>query len=308
MIHINDLQIEQSENTAISIGNFDGMHTGHINLIKELRDRATKENLKSVIFSFYPHPKFIVTGKDIDLILTREEKISVIENMGIDLYVEYPFDKDFAETTPKYFIEEILAKKMKCKVLIIGEGYRFGKGQQGDINFIKEISKRLDIKVVVVPHEIYKSEKLSSTNIRNLILKGDMQEVAKILHTPYFIKSSVIEGNKLGRTIGFPTANISIDSIKILPPNGVYITKTKICKTKKEYKSITNIGFKPTVQGNEKTVETFLLNFENDIYSDDIIVYFYERIRDEKKFNSLDELKEQIAKDVVQAKKIIYKT
>jgi len=301
MIHIETSNIEQSENTAISIGNFDGMHLGHMNLIKKLKEYATPQNLKTVVFSFYPHPRVVLKNEDIRQIFTRQEKKFVIEKQGIDIYIEYPFDVEFAKTSPINFLEDILVKKMKCKVLIIGEDYRFGRQKLGDVDFIKEVAKKLDIEVIVVSHNVYNGSKISSTDIRNCIAEGDVAEAQKMLHSPYFVAGTVITGNKLGRELGFPTANLSLDENKILPPNGVYITTTEICETKQQYNSVTNIGFKPTVNGTQKTVETFLLDFQGDLYTKNIIIYFYERIRAEQKFGSLDLLKSQIAKDVLTA-------
>lgn len=302
MIHIDNTNIDQFNNTAVTIGNFDGMHLGHMALIDKLKEYSNKKDLKSVIFSFYPHPKYVLTGIDVDHILSRDEKLFLLDSMNIDIFIEYPFNLEFAQTSPKYFIEEILVKKLKCKILIIGEDYKFGNSRLGNINFIKEIANKLNIEVVIVPHYMHNNKKVSSTNIRQFISEGNILEAEKILNRNFFIKGTVIKGKQLGRTIGFPTANILPNKNKVLPPFGAYITKTIITKTNDTYESITNIGVNPTVNGKIKIVETFLFNFDGDLYGKDILVCFLKRLRDEKKFSSLDELKKQIKQDVSIAK------
>lgn len=302
MIYIDNTDIEQYNNTVVTIGNFDGIHLGHMALIDKLKECANKNNLKSVIFSFYPHPKYVVTGFDVQHIFSRNEKFFILDNLNIDVFIEYPFNLEFAQTSPKYFIEQILVKKLKCKMLIVGEDYRFGNSKLGDINFIKKIANKLNIGVIVVPHYMYDNKKVSSTNIRKLISEGNIYGAEKILNRNFFIKGTVIKGKQLGRTIGFPTANILPNKNKILPPFGAYITKTMISKTNDTYESITNIGVNPTVDGKIKIVETFLFNFEGNLYGKDIIVCFLIRLRGEKKFRTLGELKKQIEKDVNIAK------
>lgn len=302
MIHIDNIYIEQHESTAVTIGNFDGIHLGHFSLVEEVKKQATLKGLKSIIFSFYPHPKTIITGKPIKHILLPEEKLFILKEMSVNTFIEYPFNKEFAKYEPEYFIKEILVKKLKCKVLVVGEDYKLGRKQSGNISNIKQIARKFNIEVIVIKHKLYKNKKISSSNIRNLILKGKLSEVNQMLSKAFFIKGRVNKGNQIGRTIGFPTANIFPHASKILPPNGVYITKTNVIETNEQYYSITNIGISPTVNGIHNKIETFLFNFNGNLYNKDIIVSFYEYIRREKKFNSLEELKEQIKKDIYLAK------
>ena len=300
MLHIFDENIVQNTNTAITLGNFDGLHLGHQKLIYELKKISKLENLTSALFSFYPHPVTVLKDIPIRSILSREEKINLLKSIGIDIFVEYPFNKKFASVEPEDFVKSILCNKMRCKVLIVGKGYKFGAGQKGTCSFLEQLGKKYGIQVIVTKVVNDFDMKISSSSIRQHIHEKNFQQAETLLSRPYFVSGNIQHGKKIGRTIGFPTANILPSSYKLLPPNGVYITRTH-CKGT-TYNSITNIGTNPTVNGINKTVETYLFDFDDEIYGEFVKVDFYSWIRDEQKFENVDMLKERLNLDVLQAK------
>ena len=300
MEHITDNQIEQKTGTAVTLGNFDGMHLGHRELVRITKERAKEKGLKSVVFTFWPHPMFLLKNKPHSaLILSPAEKKFVMEQMGIDLYVEYPFTLDFAALSPERFANELIFDKMNCKVLVVGQDYRFGKQQKGDYKLLKELGEKRGVEVIFVPPVTYDGERVSSTRIRQRLLDRDIETANRLLHTPYFILGQVAQGKKLGRTIGFPTVNIVADPVKLFPPNGVYATRTLY--QGKLYYGVTNVGLNPTVNGTYKTVETYLHNFNQVVYGQTIQTYFFQWIRDEQKFPNVEALRQQLDRDAQSA-------
>ena len=296
MIHITDTNINLESNSVVTLGNFDGVHIGHKKLIDEI-NLPENEGLTKVLFSFYPHPITIIKNIEIKTILARVEKYNLIKDMGFDVFVEYPFSLDFSNLSKEEFIKNILIDKLKCKILVIGDGYKFGKDKSGDAKYLKEIGEKHDIKTIIVKHCMNSSEKVSSSAIRDFILKGEIEKANFLLGRNYFIEGIVVRGRELGRTIGFPTINIIPEHEKLLPPNGVYKTIT----SHEKYginQSITNIGVKPTVSGEYKTIETNIFNFNENLYDEKVKIEFLRFIRPEKKFDNIDELKEQIKNDI----------
>ncbi len=296
MEHIKGLSIEQNRPTAVTLGNFDGVHMGHRRLIQLTKEYAEKENLKSVVFTFWPHPMFIFQNKEHSaLIMAPEEKKYAMEQMGIDLYIEYPFTKEFASMSPEDFANDLIFDKMNCKVLVVGENYHFGHRHAGDYKLLMELGKKRGVKVIYVPSVMYGEERVSSTRIRNCLVERDIDMANRLLTVPYYILGTVAQGKKLGRTIGFPTINIVAEPIKLFPPNGVYATKTVY--NGKSYFGVTNVGLNPTVNGQYKTVETYLFDFHEVVYGESIKTYFFQWIRDEQKFPNVEALKEQLKRD-----------
>lgn len=282
--------------SAITLGNFDGIHLGHRKLINTVKQYAQKEHISSVVCSFLPHPKLVFkTENNFALILTPEEKKERIKNMGVDMYIDFPFDINFASIAPKDFAEKILFKNLKTQVIVVGENYTFGYKKLGTPEMLKEIGKKYDVKVISIPSVIVDGERVSSTYIRKLLDNTKLKEANKLLCEPYSIIGTVIEGKKLGRKLGFPTINILANPVKLFPVNGVYATKT--IYNNFIYNSITNIGYNPTVNGKIKTVETNVFNFNKFVYGEKVEVQFLEFIRPEMKFDSVDKLKEQISLD-----------
>jgi len=295
MEYLNSKNIYQSVPTAITLGNFDGMHLGHKALIDKTKEMAEKHGLKSIIFSFYPHPMFLFGNrKNLSLILSDEEKLKQIEDMGIDMYVEYPFDKEFASTEPEEFAR-IIFEDMKCKVLVIGYDYHFGKGAKGNYDLLKAVGEKFDAEVIMIkPVELYGS-KVSSTRIREALSANDIILANDLLGYPFYVFGRVGKGKSIGRTINFPTANIIPQDNKLFPEDGVYASKTEI--DGKIYMSMTNVGTNPTVNGNTRTVETNVFDFSGDLYNKEIKTYFFDYIRGEIRFSSVEELSKRLIVD-----------
>jgi riboflavin biosynthesis protein ribF len=220
--------------------------------------------------------------------------------MGIDIYIEYPFDMNFAAMDPEDFAVKLIFEKLKCQVLVVGEDYRFGKGAAGNYEMLKRLGAERGIKVIGVPKVLHGDERVSSSRIRRCLLEKNLEEANQMLTVPYFILGTVKEGKKLGRTIGFPTVNIEAHPLKLFPPNGVYATKTLY--KGKYYYGVTNIGKNPTVNGTVKIVETYLLDFNEMIYGEQLQTFFYKFLRSEQKFPSVEELQRQIAINAEQAR------
>ncbi len=306
MEHIttNEIQLPSQNESVVTLGNFDGVHLGHRELISRACDIAKKQELQSVVLTFAPHPKLVFQKpdqkNDFALIMSYEEKKRVIASMGIDLYIEYPFDRQFAMTTPQAFFEEILIKSLHCRVLIIGEDYHFGANRQGNIDVLRTLGEQHGVEVISIPAIMKDGERISSTRVRTALIEKNFDEVKEMLTTPYFILGKVVLGKQLGRTIGFPTINVEAEEHKLFPPNGVYATKSYIDGA--YYFGVTNIGHNPTVNGNQKIIETHLFDFHEDVYGKEIQTFLYLFLRSEKKFNGIEELMEQIAINAEQAK------
>jgi riboflavin kinase/FMN adenylyltransferase len=301
MEHITDTQIEQDRPTAVTIGNFDGLHMGHRSLIGLTKEFAKEEGLKSVVFTFSPHPKLVFKERDdFALVMAPSEKKFSMEQLGIDVYIEYPFTPEFAALSPEEFAINLLFEKLKCKVLIVGENYKFGHKQAGDYRLLKQLGDERDIKVIFVPSVLFEEERVSSSRIRQCLRDKNLEAANRMLTVPYFILGEVAQGKKLGRTIGFPTVNIEAHPLKLFPPNGVYATKTLY--NGKMYYGVTNIGKNPTVNGTFKVVETYLFDFHQTVYGETIQTYFFEFIRSERKFPSVEALRQQMELDADSAK------
>ncbi len=296
MEHIINQEITQNTPTVITLGNFDGIHLGHRALIGITKQYAEKLNIKSVVFSFSPHPMFLFGNrKNLALILSPEEKMQMLEKLGINLYVEYPFTNEFASTDPEKFASEIIFEKMKCRVLVVGYDYHFGRGAKGDYELLKKVGERYGAKVIKVPAVELYGKRVSSTRIREALANHDIKLANELLSEPYFVYGLVRQGRRIGRKMNFPTANIRPDIKKMLPSDGVYATKTVV--DDKTYISMTNVGTNPTVNGCERTVETNIFGFSGDIYGKNIKTYFFEYLRGEKKFSGIEELSKRLEKD-----------
>jgi len=301
MEHITDTRIEQERPTAVTLGNFDGLHLGHRSLINLTKQFAEEQGLKSVVFTFSPHPMLVFQKReDFALIMDPAEKRFQMEQLGIDLYIEYPFDMEFAAMSPEDFANQLIFDKLNCQVLIVGEDYHFGKGAAGNYEMLKKLGAERGVVVVGVPKVLYGEERVSSSRIRHCLVEKQLEEANQMLTVPYFILGTVKEGKKLGRTIGFPTVNIEAHPLKLFPPNGVYATKTLY--QGKYYYGVTNIGKNPTVNGTVKIVETFLLDFNKMIYGETLQTFFYKFLRPEQKFPSVEELQRQIGINAEQAR------
>lgn len=288
---------ELNRGTVVAIGNFDGLHLGHMELIKQLQKVKVEHNLVSAILSFYPHPLQYLKNIQVHTILTQKEKELRLEQLNIEVFRRVSFNDTVSNYSPEEFVVNILKNEMNAKYVIVGEGYRFARNREGDSDILKDICKKYAIDVLVVKHKHYDEQKISSSNIRNSILNGDMKSCNEMLGYNYFVYGNVSHGKKIGRTIGFPTANLLVDKEKLLPPNGVYASITYIDNIK--YKSVTNIGHNPTIDNGsrDKIIETHLFDYNNDLYSKDIKVELIKHLRSEVKFNGMEELKTQLEID-----------
>ncbi|MGL5650276.1 MAG: bifunctional riboflavin kinase/FAD synthetase [Paraclostridium sp.] len=294
------------ENTVVTIGNFDGIHKGHIKLIKEAVKEAKTKNYKSVVFTFENHPMRYFRADSIKHIITNEEKVKIFEDLGVDIVFMIPFDEYMTKISATDFVKTILHEKLKCKMVIVGHDFTFARNKEGNAGLLESLGENYNMKVKVIEPIKIKGIRVSSSYIRNLINDGNVSEIKDFLGRNYFLEGEVIHARKIGRTIGFPTANLKAEDKLIIPKNGIYAVKVYI--KNKVYYGATNIGYNPTVNGKALSIETNIIDFDEEIYGEIIRVEFLYRIRDEKKFNSLDELKSQLRKDVnFVYKKYVYK-
>lgn len=302
VIYNNKFEFKNEKYTGVGLGNFDGLHIGHMALINTLISESKLEGLNSLVYTFTKHPENILRKKLFTpLITTVEKKMNILEETALDYLYFDEFDEVFSRMKPEVFVREVLVKKLKIRLAVVGFDYRFGYKGQGDINLLKELGKTHNFKVIIIPPIKIDNEIVSSTSIRNYILKGKMDTVFKLLGRHYSITGSVATGKQIGRSLGFPTANIQPVNYIAMPYDGVYVTKTKV--DNRLYNSITNIGKNPTFGDKDNVcVETHIIDFDSDIYNKNIEVFFFLRIRSEKKFKSKEELVEQIKKDINSAK------
>lgn len=300
MEHITDHNIEQTSPCVVTLGNFDGLHMGHRALIGLAKEYAQKAGMKSVVFTFNPHPMLYFNNRKLNkLIMSREEKLYAVSRLGVDIFIEYPFE-EIHSLTPEEFAVELLFKKLKAKVAIVGDNFRFGVKQAGTPDMLKHFGEKYGAKIIVVNDIMLDDDTVSSTRVRKCLVDRDLPMANKLLTEPYFMIGTVVRGKELGRTIGFPTVNIVADPDKLFPPNGVYATRTEY--KGKIYSGITNVGINPTVNGTRKIVETFIFDFNEFIYGEKLKISFFKWVRDEKKFDGIEALMAEIAKNTVTVK------
>ncbi|CAN5315992.1 bifunctional riboflavin kinase/FAD synthetase [soil metagenome] len=291
---INDLPAFKK--AVVTIGTFDGVHTGHQQIIAQLKQEAALINGETVIITFHPHPRKIVGHKNIFILNTLEEKTELLSNKGIDHLVVVPFDESFAEQTAEEYIAHFLFEKFHPHTVIIGYDHRFGKGRQGDYHLLEDFGERLGFAVKEIPEHVLNNIAVSSTRIREALLHSDIHTANDYLGYDYFFEGIVMEGAKLGRTIGYPTANIQIAAPeKLIPGNGVYAVIAGV--EQNTYKAMMNIGVRPTVDGTKLMIEVNIFDFNEYLYGKTLRVYLKHYLRSEVKFSGLDALKDQLAKD-----------
>ena len=285
--------------TSIAIGSFDGLHEGHRRLIKSV---VSENNFEPTIASFWPHPREILyreTRLRLDL---PEEKLPLLESLGIQQLVLIPFNKDLAKLSAEKFIEEILINKLQARSISVGENFRFGYKRRGDINTIKNSIKNTDIKLNIVPILQDNYGRISSSRVRELLLNYDLETAKKLLKRPYSFSGNVVAGKGLGKKLGWPTANIEIDGRKFLPGEGVYAAWTTILKSNSRYPSIMNLGPQPTIDpSSPSAVEVHLIDKDLNLYNQQLKVEPVRKIRSQIKFASINELSNQIFKDKLKA-------
>lgn len=284
------------EKTAVAIGKFDGMHRGHRILLNKII-KAKRKGLQSVVFTFDPPPEVLFGKREEKEITTKEEKRILFKELGIDILIEYPLNKETAAIDPKAFVTHVLKEKMNLSYLAAGYDISFGHKGSGNADLLAEMALSYDFEVDIIDKICDLGREISSTFVREEILAGHMENVTKLLGGPYKVAGEVVHGAKLGRTIGMPTINLVPQNNKLLPPNGVYFSKTVI--DEREYKSITNIGKKPTVNHTKAMgVETYIYNFNEDVYGKQAIVKLLSFHRPEMKFDGVDSLKKKMMEDI----------
>ena len=304
----NNIQSYSSEKESIlTIGTFDGVHIGHNKILTKLVEESKKNNLSSLIMTFFPHPRMVLQkSQEIKMIDTIDEKIHLFEKTGVDNLIIQPFDENFSKIRAKEFVEEILVKKLKIKYIIIGYDHRFGKDREASVDDLKKFGLNYMFTVEEIAAQEIHSIAISSTKIRNAILKGEIKKCNEYLGRNFMLTGEVVHGDGLGKKINFPTANIEIpETYKIIPKNGVYLVKAII--NSEIYFGMMNIGVRPTIGGENKSLEIHFFNFKDNIYNKTISVEIICKIRDEEEFSSIDELKIQLKKDEQFCLKLINK-
>jgi riboflavin kinase / FMN adenylyltransferase len=288
----------------VTIGNFDGVHLGHVPILKKLIEEAHRENSKALVITFDPHPKKVLRPdiRPFYLLTSVEEKTKLLEDIGIDGLILIPFDLNFSKMTAESFVCDILWDKLHIRKIFVGHDYSFGKSKTGNKIFLAEFGKKLGFEVDIIDAVKLDEETISSTHLRHLILEGDVKAAARLLGRPYNVSGIVVPGKKRGSILGIPTANIKPDK-ELIPAQGVYAVISHLEKDR--YKGVLNIGFNPTFSDTDLSVEVYLLDFSGDIYGRKVDVLFIEKIRDEVKFENPEQLVKQIRKDIDKARTIM---
>lgn len=290
---------------VVTLGNFDGLHLGHQELVRKVVEKAREINGSSIVFTFHPHPLKVLAPESCPpLLSTYDEKVAMFEELGIDLLLMIPFTGAIAQMTAREFAEKILKDTLNAGEVFVGFNYRFGRGREGNVKVLKSLGQELGFNVTEVREVAFEDEVISSTKIRNLIKAGNVEHAAKLLGRPYAITGMVVAGDRRGRELGFPTANLD-PFHEIMPYPGVYAVRVFV--EGKQYDGVVNAGFRPTFDKHDLCVEAHLFDFSGNLYGREMTIFFVSKIRDEKRFESLDALVAQIRKDVETAKDILKK-
>ena len=288
------------KNAVVTIGTFDGVHIGHRKIISGIKELAESTGGETVMLTFFPHPRMILHPEDesIKLINTIIEKAELLEQLGIDHLIITPFSRDFSNQSPEEYIRDILVNKIGTKKIVIGYDHRFGKDRQGGLNELLCLGPVYGFDVVEIPEQDINEVAISSTRIRNALLNGEIELANTFLGYPFFITGTVVRGDQIGRQIGYPTANIIVgERYKLIPADGIFAVKVMI--EGKVYNGMAYIGTRPTVNGLTRNIEVNIFDFHQEIYNRQIRMEFHNFVREDMKFQSLDELKAQIAKDKI---------
>ena len=310
-VHHNLQELPAFKNAVITTGAFDGVHIGHQEIISRMKQIALEIGGETVIVTFHPHPRKVISSipGEIKQLTSLEERISLLEQSGIDHLVVVNFDYAFSNLTADAYVKTFLFDHFHPHTILVGYDHRFGNGRNGNFELLQKFGTDLGFKVEQIHEKIMGDEIVSSTHIRNYILEQQIEKANALLGYPYLFDGFVVRGNQIGRTIGFPTANLHINNEeKIIPSNGVYAVKVKgKCLGNTIYNGMMNIGIRPTVDGQKKVIEVHILDFDQDIYEQNLTVMVYEYIRGEVKFDGLEALKAQLAKDKITAAAILKK-
>lgn len=300
-VHFQTDNLPSFQHAVLTIGTFDGVHSGHNAILDKLRSEADVQNGETIVITFHPHPRRILNNADAPALLTSlEERIDRFNLLGIDHLVIVAFDSAFSTLSADDYVKKFLVDLFHPKVIVIGYDHRFGQGRTGDYELLKQQGQTFGYEVVEIPEKMLDASRVSSTHIRHALLEGDLDTANNLLSYPYQLQGEVIEGDKLGRTLGFPTANLALnDSDKLIPASGVYAVKVELKQDGliRNELGMMNIGYRPTVNGRERRIEVHIFQFDEDIYHQTLKVSLLAYTRKEKKFAGLDELKAQLVQD-----------
>lgn len=303
-------QLPAFNKAVITIGTFDGVHLGHLQIIERLKKEAARIGGETVVITFQPHPRKIVSTQPLQLINTPSEKIVLLEAAGIDNLMVVPFTPAFAAQSALGYVQHFLIDHFHPHTIIIGYDHQFGNKRTGNYQLLEQFAASHQFALIEIPAHEIEDNTISSTKIREALLLGNCKEAANYLGYAYFFEGRVVEGNKLGRTIGYPTANLLVDDEdKLIPGNGVYAVKAQLLQASgaisNTLNGMMNIGMRPTVDGTKRVIEVNLFDFDRDIYGDILKVTLQHYLRTEQKFSGLDALKQQLAADKLQAKQLL---
>jgi len=307
------MQIEQEltlakpkQQTLLTIGVFDGVHLGHQRLLTRLRDEAVKNNLVSGVITFKSHPQVVLShAGDLRWLIDIDTRVDMIRNLGIDIVVPLTFTHELAQITAQEFLQ-LLKNKLKMRGLVVGPDFALGRNREGDLERLRLLGKEVGFSVEVMPPVLMGGEVISSSAIRQALTQGELAKVEKMLGRPFSLSGQVVHGDKRGRTLGFPTTNLDVKPDQALPGDGVYVTIAHVENA--SLSSVTNIGLRPTFNGQERLVETYILDYDGDLYGRKLDIEFLSKLRDEKRFGSVDELLAQMKEDIKQARIVLTKS
>jgi len=291
------------KDTLLAIGVFDGVHLGHKYLLSQLKEYARQENLLSGVVTFRQHPQAVLSPQTkLPWLTDLSQRIELIKNEGIEAIITLSFTRDLAQLSTRQFVS-LLKKHLRIRGLVVGPDFALGRNREGDIHNLRTLGQEMDFSVIVISPLVINGGIVSSTAIRNALAEGDVQKVHDMIGRSFSLHGQVIPGAGRGRELGFPTANLELNAEQALPPDGVYATWAYI--NNKAYQSMTNIGQRPTFNGDQRMVEVYIPDYHADLYGQELKIDIIERLRSEKKFDTADELKKQMAEDVKQGKAIL---
>jgi riboflavin kinase / FMN adenylyltransferase len=298
---------ERFTNPVVTVGNYDGIHIGHRRIIERMKVRAGEINGTSILVTFHPHPLHVLKpDKELAAITPLEERRRLIEETGVDALFMIPFTKEFSQIAAEDFVRDILVKRLAIKGIVVGYDFRFGREGKGDLALLEKMGRLCGFFVEEVAEITIEGEKIGSNRVRKLVAAGAVAMAGRVLGRPYAIKGTVVRAKGRGRTIGYPTINLKTDYM-LIPKNGVYVTQVEI--EEQRFGAVTNVGTNPTFEtGQEQSIESFVLDYNGDLYDKEVRVIFLDRIRDEVRFGSVEELTARIAKDVELAREYFSKS
>jgi riboflavin kinase/FMN adenylyltransferase len=294
--------------TILTIGTFEGLHRGHQALIKQLKQSAHERQAQAAVIAFHPRPKTVLAPHlpNNDYLTTPEERIALFEKLGLDILILIPFTLEFSQTTAYDFMK-LLVERLNLTELWAGHDFALGKNREGDLEKLRALGQELHYQVREFEPILIEGKIVSSTQIRQLLLTGDVRQATKFLGRYPSLSSEIVQGARRGHTIGFPTANFAVPPERLLPANGVYASFVQLPGETQRRASVTNVGVRPSFEGTERTVESYIFDFEQDLYGQRLTLEFVERLRPEKKFSSIDELVAQIKHDAQEARALLAK-